>query len=318
VPGFEGGRLGDLATVDLDTLRAGSWRGAAEVVAQPGRLISLSSRPIMGVWIALGVAPDEAELARAADDGQLDDALALGRAAVLLAHELANPLGALRGMLQLAAVALSEGEPDRAANHVARGVTELGRLGAVVRSYLAMTRPGEASVPPISLGALLDEAISDLADYLAEAGVRVVIEPGPVDLRVCFGIDEFRQIAWNVAKNAVDAMLRAACEDPSIVVRVEEADDHAFVCVCFDDVGPGIEEDAIVRAFEPFFTGKGSTGVGLTVSRMLARRFGATLTLENLRGGGGRAKLRLKAERPTDPSATAPQTEPPGQAQPSA
>jgi signal transduction histidine kinase len=299
-PGFDGGRVGDLATVDLDELRAGPWRGAAEVCARPGHLVSLSSRPIMGVWLALGLAEDEADLARTQGGTELGDGLALGRAAVLLAHELANPLGGLRGMLQLAAAALTDGEPDRAAAHVARSLTELGRLGAVVRSYLAMTRPGEATVEPVSLRSLLDEAVADLGDYLRDVGVRAAVEHGPEDLRVVFGVDEFRQIAWNAAKNAVDAMLRAGCTDPRLTLRVEPSEDDAFVCVCFDDVGPGIEEDAIVRAFEPFFTGKGSTGVGLTVSRMLARRFGATLTLENLRGGGGRAKLRLKLERTRD------------------
>jgi signal transduction histidine kinase len=79
-------------------------------------------------------------------------------------------------------------------------------------------------------------------------------------------------------------------------VRVKE--EPAGVRVEVEDTGPGIDESSAARLFEPFFTTKErGTGLGLAVSRAIARAHGGDVDGETLPGGGARFTLRL----PSDP-----------------
>jgi len=75
---------------------------------------------------------------------------------------------------------------------------------------------------------------------------------------------------------------------------------HEMVCFIVEDQGPGLDEEALEKAFKPFFTTKKKgMGLGLAICREIAIRHGGELTLENRIEGGARARLCLPVERQT-------------------
>jgi C4-dicarboxylate-specific signal transduction histidine kinase len=119
----------------------------------------------------------------------------------------------------------------------------------------------------------------------------------PIDnsIQVYFGADQFKQILWNVAKNAVDSMLKSRTKKPKVTIGIMRPTKDT-VSIFFDDNGEGIDDAIAEKVFEPYFTSKGSsgTGLGLTICRMLASRYKGSLVLKNKPEGGARAILTLR------------------------
>jgi signal transduction histidine kinase len=140
---------------------------------------------------------------------------------------------------------------------------------------------------PVDLRALSDEVVSRLADARLLDGVEVAVEgraaaPGHPE--------KLRQVLVNLVRNAVEA----AGAGGAVRVRLSEADGRAEVAV--EDTGPGIPAERRDRLFEPFFTTKPrGTGLGLAVSRAIARAHGGELDEVGAPGVGARFALRLPA-----------------------
>jgi signal transduction histidine kinase len=150
---------------------------------------------------------------------------------------------------------------------------------------LDLSRPLPVGRDRVDLRQICDEVAGRLAEAtdLEAAALRVEgtgSAPGvPAKLR---------QVLANLLRNAVEA----AGPGGTVTVRVVEAPDRVRVEV--EDSGPGIAEAAQARLFEPFFTTKDrGTGLGLAVSRAIARAHGGDVTGESLAAGGARFTLRL-------------------------
>ncbi len=99
---------------------------------------------------------------------------------------------------------------------------------------------------------------------------------------------KLRQVLANLVRNAAEAA------GPGGRVTVRVAEEPGQVRVEVEDTGPGLDEATAARLFEPFFTTKDrGTGLGLAVSRAIARAHGGDVTGESLAGGGARFTLRL-------------------------
>jgi signal transduction histidine kinase len=145
----------------------------------------------------------------------------------------------------------------------------------------------DAPMQQVDLRRLCDDVVSRLADSRQLGGVEVCVEG---EAAVRGQSQKLRQVVFNLIKNAVEAAGRGG----RVHVHVGAAPDGVAVAVA--DSGPGIRETARGRLFEPFFTTKpAGTGLGLAVSRAIARAHGGDIVAGGAPLGGAVFTLRLPA-----------------------
>jgi signal transduction histidine kinase len=220
------------------------------------------------------------------------------RFAALAAHELRTPLSGLRLHAEMLAEGL--GDPTRQADYAQRLAGEAARLGRVVTNVLGFTRMERGSLVTHPAKGDVARAVADvvqrLEPVLAGACARVVLErpEGAVDAR--FDAEALAHVLENLLDNA-EKYSRGA-SDRTITVRVaRHARGGAEVSVT--DRGPGVPAPLARRLFRPFARGSHSVapaglGVGLALSRALARAMGGDLTLAPTDGPGATFVLRME------------------------
>lgn len=291
--GFDGGMLGDLIELPDSALTGEEWRGHVELSEFGDMVIGVTVRVVERFWLFVSLRDITAIRASQEQQRQDDGRMILGRAAAVLAHEVSNPLASIKSTLQL----ISGGSfaKKQIDDYIGRALREIERLSTIVKSYLSIVRPPTKFDEVWRLKELIETSFVYMDDYLATVGVECVVEPIEESMQVYFGADQFKQILWNIAKNAVDSMLKSRTKSPRVTIGTLRANSE-IVSVYFDDNGEGIDEEMAEKVFEPYFTSKGSsgTGLGLTICRMLASRYKGSLTLKNNPEGGARAILTMR------------------------
>lgn len=200
----------------------------------------------------------------------------LGQASAMLAHELRNPLTALKGHAQL----LLEGLPssDRRRQGAARVVAEAERMERLVRDALDLVRPVPVNRERGDVGALCRSAALD------PERVRVT---GPEPLAWALDVGRVRQVLANLVANALEA-------DDQAAVEIRYGLEGGLLLIEVLDDGPGVDPELLPRLFEPFVSGRsGGTGLGLAICHRLVELHGGTLTASNRYDGGACFALRL-------------------------
>lgn len=214
----------------------------------------------------------------------------LGVMAASLAHEIRNPLGAIKGLTQLAQEDLA---PDDAAqSRLQTVVGEAERLERLVAGLLDFARPKQPQIGAFDLAELLSDVQALLQPQLAPSGVTLRVEKDSGPLRMMSDAEGVRQVLLNVLLNAVDASPR----DGTILLRAARDAGDGSVSLRVEDAGPGLGGRDPEDFFQPFVTSKArGTGLGLAVSRQIVEQLGGTITLTDIPGGGARCSIRLPA-----------------------
>jgi two-component system sensor histidine kinase HydH len=208
--------------------------------------------------------------------------VALGRASSVIAHELRNPLAALKGHAQLLVEDLAE--PSRSkATRVVEGAERLERLMSMLLDFV---RDGPLDVRPVTPGMIVDRALVDLP----EDRIRVDLSRAPATLHV--DAERTSLALRNLLVNAVQATpggtepveVRIDAEGREVVIEVR---DH----------GPGLAPGAEAQIFDPFVTTKTrGTGLGLSIARRIAEQHHGNLTGQTHGDGGALFRLVLPLE----------------------
>jgi PAS domain S-box-containing protein len=212
---------------------------------------------------------------------------ATGRLAASIAHEINNPLEAVQNSLYLLSRSVPEGAPERSFLDIATRETQ--RMSRILRQMLGFYRPA-TSMAPTDVNALVVEAETLVAKRLREHGVRIEKELQPTLPLVRASADQLKQVLLNLFLNATEAMP----EGGRLIVTTQtgggefDAQSPDVVRVDVRDTGTGINDEAMARIFEPFFSTKmeKGTGLGLWVSHGIVQSHGGTLKVRSRSGQG--------------------------------
>ena len=224
----------------------------------------------------------EAQLIRAGKLG------ALGEMTAGIAHEIKNPLHALKGTAEILRDAVPEGVPER--RMLELHIAEIDRLDQTADRFLSFARPIPASLRPVAPGSLIDRVVSLVSTQARQEGVETVAATrGTVDFpKVTGDPDLLVQLLLNIALNGVQAMAPGGGGTLNFSLGTERQGGKEYVRVRVANTGPPIPEENLERIFDPFHTTKdGGTGLGLSICSRIADAHGGTLSVRNLPGGGG-------------------------------
>jgi len=219
-----------------------------------------------------------------------DRLVSLGEMAAGLAHEIRNPLAAIRG----AVAVLQQPSDEKAAELWTVIIEEIARLNRVVESFLDYARPATRPAMIRDVGAFLKSCVDAVSRAKGRAGVSLSLEIEPGLLPLHADADQLERVVVNVVQNAYEALEA----DGQIRVAVRRAQGggpyDTWLEIAVDDDGPGMSDTTLERAFIPFYTTKKQgTGLGLALCERLTRAQGGTIQLRSRPGEGTSVLIRL-------------------------
>jgi signal transduction histidine kinase len=198
----------------------------------------------------------------------------LGRMATGLAHEIHNPLAAIRMHAQLLESAPAGDLPRAAAASLPVLIGETARIEGLVQQWMFLARPQPPQTAPTDLAGIVGGVVRALGPQAAHAEVRIVPEV-PAGLVVMADARRLAQAVGNVAINALQAMPGGG----TLCIRGESGE---TVRLRFHDTGPGFSPQALARHAELFFSEKeGGMGIGLSVAAEIVKAHGGRLAVAN-------------------------------------
>jgi two-component system sensor histidine kinase HydH len=213
----------------------------------------------------------------------------VGQVAAGLAHELRNPLTAIKMLVQANREdAESQGLPAEDLGVIEQ---EIRRMEDRLNVFIDFARPPRPERRLVDLKEVVDQTLALVGGRARKQRVALKYEPPATATEVEADGEQLRQLLVNLALNALDVMPRGGVLEMEIR---PDADGHIEVVVL--DTGPGIPPRHSPRLYEPFFTSKETgLGLGLVVSQRIAHDHGGTLHATNRPQGGARFVLRLPA-----------------------
>ena len=226
---------------------------------------------------ALVLALRALERARVAH-GRAERLAGVGQMAAMVAHEVRNPLGVLRGQVELAREKLGDAVPARERERFADMLAEIERLNHLTEEFLGLARDLPIDVAPVDLSALA----ATIVDEARLAAPRASFAAVATAVTISADAARLRQAIYNLVLNA------AQIGGDGVHVTVEVARDKARARVSVVDDGPGVPAAIADKLFEPFVGARpGGSGLGLAVARRVVERHGGTLALESTPGARG-------------------------------
>jgi signal transduction histidine kinase len=217
---------------------------------------------------------------------QQEAAAAVGSFAASLAHEVRNPLSAVRLDLERAREEVAG--DDRVATLLDRALQQIERLDATVSGSLRIARSGNAPMTPLDIRDPISAAIAAATPDFAARGARLDQSMPPDALMVHGNSAALEQLLLNLLLNAAAALPPQG----SASVEARLLDDAVEITV--RDGGRGIFPDELDHVFDPFYTTReDGTGLGLTIVRRIADAHGAEVCIESQPGLGTTIRLSL-------------------------
>lgn len=224
---------------------------------------------------------------------------AVGRVGAGLAHEIRNPLGAMRGAIQV----LEANTPADSIQSDLMGIIlrESDRLNSIITNFLSYARPKVGNYTEIDICEAIRETIT-LLRHSPDVGENHMLKEQLPAQPVFISADstQIKQIFWNLARNSIQAMR----DGGKLSISLEPIT-RRRIRIVFEDTGDGMPPDRVEQLFEPFARStSGGTGLGLSIVYQIIRDHNGTINVRSIEGEGTTITVELPSEnRPKPPEA---------------
>jgi two-component system nitrogen regulation sensor histidine kinase GlnL len=228
----------------------------------------------------------------------------LGLLTAGLAHEIRNPLVAIRTFTQL----LPERYDDAEFREGFQGLAlkEVDRICGLINDLLSFARPSKPNVVPENINDVVDNIARILETQAKEKNVVITRDFGDNLPKVWIDKEQMKQVFMNLILNAIQAMQDGGSIGISTraVSRNGAEPSGEFVQIEVRDTGVGIPEENVQHIFDPFFTSKDEgSGLGLAVSHQIVQEHGGFVTVESTLGKGTAFFVHVPVSKPLRPAA---------------
>ena len=201
----------------------------------------------------------------------------IGKLASSLAHELNNPLQAIRSGLGLVLDELPRNNGGHMREDLSIILSELERIESIFRQMLDFYRTVQYDNAPLDLNALVNGVRVLMRKRLQEENVILRLELCDMHPQICGDKNQIKQVLLNLLINAMEAMSPLGGD---ICVITTYNDHHVILQVT--DNGPGVKQEQLQHLFEPLFTTKTrGLGLGLSITQEIIQRHGGTISAES-------------------------------------
>lgn len=235
---------------------------------------------------------DLTEIRSIEETGRRKDRLAaVGRVAAGLAHEIRNPLGAMRGAIQ---VLQSQTPPESAqASLMEIILRESDRLNKIITNFLTYARPRVSNFSEIDVREALEDTFT-LLKHSPDISKNHVLEAVLPEKPVIISADptQLKQIFWNLARNSIQAM----SDSGTLKITLERIGKER-IRILFEDTGSGMPPEQVEQLFEPFSTSTtGGTGLGLSIVYQIIRDHNGSINVRSRESEGTTITIELPTE----------------------
>lgn len=221
----------------------------------------------------------------------------LGELAAGAAHEIRNPLTAIRSTIQYLS---KDFAADPVKNEmVTELIAEVERINKIVQGLLSFARPSALDYAAVDIEQLINQTLVLVTSSIHKHRIDVQFEYFTGETTVTADREQLKQVFLNMILNAVEAMAGKEEGEPrTLIVSIEKGaviDSHTrYLLVSFEDTGKGIREEDIENVFNPFFTTKEEgTGLGLAISYGIINRHGGEIEVKSVPGKGACFVVKL-------------------------
>ncbi len=213
-----------------------------------------------------------------------------GQMAAGIAHEVRNPLMAIKLLIQ--ALADGRGGNRLRPRDVQVLEEEIIRLEQIITSFLDFARPTRPDKKPIEIGPLVHQVADRFQGRARLQGVAIAVELPRLPVVAEVDPNQVQQVVYNLLFNALDAQP----EGGSVVItaEIDETENGSMLALRVEDEGTGFSEEVRDRVFEPFVSTKDSgMGLGLSICRRIAENHGGEMRAGNRDSGGAAVTIRV-------------------------
>ena len=212
----------------------------------------------------------------------------MGQFAAGIAHELRNPLTAIRSTIQYLE---NEFEQDTDQRKLAHDILdEVDRLNNIVGNLLSLARPAESNPEEIDICREIERCVNFIETKARSQNIKLETNFEQDLPKLRFDQAELRQVLLNVMMNGLQSMP----EGGLLLIKASRIAGSDRMLIQVGDEGPGIPADLRHKVFDPFFTTKaGGTGLGLAICNSIVKRYNGEIWIEQTKSGGTEVKISL-------------------------
>lgn len=220
-----------------------------------------------------------------------DRLAAVGRVAAGLAHEIRNPLGAMRGAIQVLESQTPKDSSQASLMEII--LTESDRLNSIITNFLKYARPADVTFVELDVCEAIRDTLT-LLEHSPDVNGNHVLRSELPDGSVLMTADvsQLKQIFWNLARNSLQAMP----DGGEFCISLEKRR-NGRLRIVFSDTGCGMPREQVEQLFEPFsISTTGGTGLGLSIVYQIVRDHNGTISVSSKEHEGTKITLELPAD----------------------